>query len=143
MTSRNEKIEGLLISLNALHAVGQMRYGDYSFLHDAINDLRDPEPTVMLRDADFQPGETYWVSFPDGSRILVEAKVDSRGDVDIYNDAVAFSMWVGRSGAPMNREHLASVEPIAKDANADARFNAGFDALEELAEHLTLERDCE
>lgn len=43
MATRNEKITGLLVILDTMNALGQMRYEDYSFFHDAISDLRDEE----------------------------------------------------------------------------------------------------
>lgn len=76
MTSRNQKIDDLMIVLDTMHRLGQMRHDDYSFFHDAINGLRDPEP-------------------------------------------------------------------VAKDANAEPEFNAGFDRLENLIAETLAERDCE
>lgn len=43
MSTRNQKIGELIIVLDAMNATGAMRYEDYSFFHDAINDLRDED----------------------------------------------------------------------------------------------------
>lgn len=43
MAARNEKIDGLITVLDTMNALGHIRYEDYTFFHDAINDLRDKE----------------------------------------------------------------------------------------------------
>lgn len=40
-------------------------------------------------------GAHYWLKYTDGSRILVEARVDGRGEVDLFNDYMDFFMWTG------------------------------------------------
>lgn len=91
---------------------------------------------------DFEPGEIYWLHFSDGSRIKVEATIDSRGDVDLRNDTIDFLLWTGRKGWPANRDHIARVEEdivqVGKHVNADPEFNGGLDKLAAL-----VERDCE
>lgn len=59
---------------------------------------------------DVEHGNSYWITFTDGSRIRVEVREDSRGDLDAENEMVDFLLWMGRKGDPANRADITSIE---------------------------------
>lgn len=61
---------------------------------------------------DLERGKSYWLTFRDGSRIKVEAWIDSRGDVDAKNDDLDFFRWMGREGEPQNRDDITTIEEV-------------------------------
>lgn len=125
-----------------------------------------------MRITEMQDGEKYWVTFTDGSRVLVEVTDDKYGDVDIRNELLDILLHVGardpRGGIALNVNagDIVKVEDRGlaawiKRVNADPEFNAGFDLLANMlgdplelssdpgpgapsyGEPHTLERDCE
>lgn len=44
---------------------------------------------------EFKHGEKYWLSTPDGSRLLTVAWEDSAGEIDLQCEGFDFSIWAG------------------------------------------------
>ena len=41
----------------------------------------------------FEDGAQYWVTYKDGSRVLMTASIDSHGAVDLTHEEFDFSLW--------------------------------------------------
>lgn len=65
--------------------------------------------------ADLIGGNKYALYYEDGSRVVVNAKADSRGDVDVESSLLDFFMWVGSAGDPQNREGIKLITQIEEE----------------------------
>lgn len=51
----------------------------------------------------FQDGKKYWLTHPDGSRVLVTAQLCGDDEIELYNRRLDFLLWAGG-------ESLANIE---------------------------------